>query len=513
MIVLAHQALSNNVQVSNVYVSGQNTTDDFTMVNFTVTWENSWRYSNGPANWDAAWIFVKFRVGDAGEWKHAWLHNTGHTGNASSVIDNGLMTPGLPFNSATNPSMGVFLYRSAPGTGTFLCPVALRWNYGANGVADNAIIDVQVFAIECVYVPQGSFFIGSGGTENAAFYVYPNLNTPYQITAENSVIPVVATNGNLYYQPSVYGGDQLGPVPAEFPKGFKAFYALKYEISNKAYADFLNTLTRAQQITRVGTNITGTSPGAKFVMSNNSSALSRNGISCRPSIPPAPGTVEFFSDLNNNNIPNESTDGLAIACSYISYADLAAYLDWAALRLMTEFEFEKCARGPLPVVANEFSWGNNIINPHYGLLNANTINEAPSDYIHNVTGNSNDGPLRTGAYARQNSTRTTSGSGYFGCMELSGNLSERCVTIGNPEGRSYTGVHGNGLLTSVGHHDTSGWPSATTTMGIGFRGGDYNDLLTWDLIIYLRVSDRTFSGEPAAGRYGIGGGRGVRTAE
>ena len=179
ILLFSQHAVSNNVQVSNVRLTNQNTTDDFTMVEFDISWENSWRYSNGPGNWDAAWIFVKYKIGP-GPWLHARLNNTGHQSCASTTIENGLLSPGTPFNITTNPALGVFLYRSTFGSGTFSCQdVQLRCNYGAIGVAENAMIDVQVFAIECVYIPQGSFFIGSGGTESSAFYIYPNLTSPY----------------------------------------------------------------------------------------------------------------------------------------------------------------------------------------------------------------------------------------------------------------------------------------------------------------------------------------------
>ena len=39
MFMIAQQALSNNVQVSNVRLTNQNTTDDFTMVEFDIIWK------------------------------------------------------------------------------------------------------------------------------------------------------------------------------------------------------------------------------------------------------------------------------------------------------------------------------------------------------------------------------------------------------------------------------------------------------------------------------------------
>src|SRR5688572_23945751 len=106
LVAITQLAIGNNVQVSNVRLTGQNTTDDFTMVEFDISWENSWRYSNGPANWDAVWLFVKYKIGSGGAWQHAWLNNTGHVSCASTTITNGLLTPGVPFNSTTNPVVG-----------------------------------------------------------------------------------------------------------------------------------------------------------------------------------------------------------------------------------------------------------------------------------------------------------------------------------------------------------------------------------------------------------------------
>jgi hypothetical protein len=60
---------SNNIQVTNVTLTSQNTSAgannsaNYTHIQFDVQWENSWRLSSGPSNWDAAWIFAKFRVG------------------------------------------------------------------------------------------------------------------------------------------------------------------------------------------------------------------------------------------------------------------------------------------------------------------------------------------------------------------------------------------------------------------------------------------------------------------
>lgn len=503
-MTLTEHVFSNNVQVTNVRLTQQNMTDNFTIVEFDISWENSWRYSGGPANWDAVWVFVKFRIGPAGTWHHALLNDTGHTSCADGTISNGLLTPGVPFHATTNPSVGIFLFRSTAGTGNFSCQdVRLRWNYGANNVADGEEVEVQVFAIEMVYIPQGNFYVGSGGTESGAFYTYPTPTTPYYITSE-AAIPVGTSNGSLYYPNPGTSGDQLGPVPAAYPKGYNAFYVMKYELSQKAYLDFLNSLTRAQQINRVRSNITGTTANFEYAMANYYEPLARNGIRSFTALPPPPGVVKFFCDLNINLVPNDAEDGLGIPNTFMIHGDITAYLDWSGLRLMTEFEFEKCARGPKTPLANEYAWGTVVIYKNNQIVFPGLATEIPAEYYSNSP--YIDGPLRNGAFARSNSTRELSGAGYYGCMDLSGNMQEMGCSIGHPLGRAYTGVHGNGTLTASGEADVMNWP---TLSGIFLRGGTYSTTE----ITQERISDR-FKANTTVGNNPFDvGARGVRTAE
>jgi len=44
----------------------------------------------------------------------------------------------------------------------------LKWNYGLDNVADNAMVEIKVFGIEMTYIPQGSFYAGDNGTMEAA---------------------------------------------------------------------------------------------------------------------------------------------------------------------------------------------------------------------------------------------------------------------------------------------------------------------------------------------------------
>jgi formylglycine-generating enzyme required for sulfatase activity len=486
-ILVKYGSFANNISVSNISLTGQNITEHYSMVTFDIQWENSWRTSSSPFNWDAAWVFVKYRIG-TGAWLHAWLNNTGHNNPAGSTIATGLLDPSLPFNPTTNPGMGVFIYRNADGTGTFFkTGVQLRWNYGANGLNDNDIVDIYVYAIEHVYVPEGSFYVGSGGTDTAAFYKYPTPTNPYHITSEDEITVGISTD-NLYYDSSAYGtpysGDQLGPIPAAFPKGYNAFYCMKYEISQQGYVDFLNSLSISQSSCR----FYNVSPWYRYRIIKTSGVY--------------------------------STSHPFVACNFQNWADNVAYFDWSGLRPITELEYEKACRGTEPPVPNEYAWGTTAVaSSPYTLSNSGATNENIATDYSTTLGNASytltvplygsiNGPLRVGIFAGNigNTGRVTAGATYYGIMEMSGNLLEHFVTVGNPAGRSFTGKHGDGILNSYGNADVTNWPGASA-LGAGFRGG------SWVEDVWLmRVSDRTSGAFADADRYAADGGRGGRTA-
>ena len=89
---------------------------------------------------------------------------------------------------------------------------------------------------------------------------------------------------------------------------------------------------------------------------------------------------------------------------------------------------------------------------------------------------------------------------------MTANVEERPVTVGNPQGRGFTGSHGNGLLDVLGNTDAASWPGITAVGG-GFRGGRWADG-----IIYTRVSDRYRAALVNINRNSGIGGRGVRGA-
>ena len=502
--LLATQVQANNIRVSNVRMRNQDVAGKALNVVFDLSWENSWRTDHPSCtNWDAAWVFVKFRPPGSNAWEHARL----------SVVAGDHNAPGgtISVGSDGTNGMGVFVYSSAVRSGDVsYASTQLRWNYGSNGYAfaKGDIVEVSVQAMEMVYVPAGSFYVGSGGTEPGSFTdgswvsgaTIPFLITgtwDRQITNAAGKLWGTSTTGN-----STIGG--AGTLNANFPSGFNAFYCMKYEITQGQYRDFLNLLTRAQQATRA-------TVGADYFALTATTAISqRNGIRCPSIIPVAPAPVVFGCDGNANRILNETDDGMDWACSYTSLEDGCAYADWAGLRPMTELEFEKACRGPATPVPNEYAWGTATAIQQSSHTNgtdgSGTEMALPTNANYNTPGSIIPGPVRVGIYATTNSTRASSGASYWGIMELSGNMSERSVTVGEVTvGRLFTGVHGDGALTAAGAANVPNWP---VTTGFGFRGSRY-----WASGIYSKISDRFYAIDSASTRIqSVSWGRCVRTA-
>ena len=524
---------ANNITITNVRLIDKNTSAglnnqaNYTKIQFDVQWLNSWRTNIGSANWDAAWIFAKYRIGN-GEWHHAKIHNTDNLAPMGSIITTGLQNPGFPYNSITNPGIGAFIYRNTNGSGTItLNNVRLRWNYGMDAVRDNEVVDVQVYAIEMVYVPQGAFDAGDGSSTKYIQGQFRNgsINEPVNITSEAALTLGGKANGNLSNNNGVgmtpaddFNDTVTKYLPATFPKGFNAFYSMKYEITQQQYVDFLNTLNRTQQNSRTGTALSAgtTTVENKYVMSNTKYLYRRNSIRC-DTIISATNPIVFYCDLNGNDIGNEYNDGQFIACNYMSFMDVAAYLDWSGLRPMTELEFEKACRGTKNAVIDEYAWGTTVVIGADNLIFSGQECETTTTVGANVNFNNYagvDGPIKVGAFATSNTSREQSGSSFYGIMEMSGNMYERTVTVGNINGRAFTGINGDGVLSKNGNANETGWPGfdATTgevksAAGAGFRGG-----VSVYSSINLRVSARNVATRMNYYRHVGYGGRGIRTA-
>lgn len=467
---------ANNIQITNTSLSGQNAASNFTLVNFDVNWDNSWRTSTNESNYDGAWIFVKFRKQGTSLWKHATLNYAspgtpaacGHTQPTGSTL------------KQSADGKGAWIYRNADGIGNvYFGGAQLRWNYGIDGVLDADSVEINVYAVEMVNIPAGAYTLGSGGItgEWNCFVTYgaaAATTNPYQVVS-NAAIQVGPTLGNLYYAqaalgyPYYYqsGGDLLGPIPANFPKGFNSFWIMKYEASQQQYADFLNNLDLARATVR-----------------NGAAYPAFNGAH--------PSLVAAQPERAYQNV---------------NWSDLAAFADWSCLRPYSEMEYEKACRGAnISPIPNEFPWGNTTA------TNIGTINYDGLDNEIASTGNCNYNSIsarRCGIFATPLSNRLTSGGTYYGVMDMAGNVSEMTVGVGAAPSRAFlASVHGDGSLNAGGNTDVATW--AAINAGISLRGGNY---VSGNTTAYIQTSARYYSSNDGTARDIYTGIRLARTAE
>jgi formylglycine-generating enzyme required for sulfatase activity len=452
---------ANNVVTSAISLTGQNAALNFSMINYDISWENSWRTSTNESNYDGVWLFVKFRKNNTSLWKHATINYVA-PGTAAAC---GHVEAGGSIIKTSADGKGIWQYRNANGSGAvFFGANQLRWNYGVDGVLDNDSVEVRVFAVEMCYIPQGAFNLGSGSLTEPNRFRNGATDSYLPITSE-AAITVGVGAANIFG----YGNSYMaaGSIPAAFPKGFNAFWIMKHEISQQSYADFLNTIDFAAAADRNMGGFTGVHPNL---------------------IAPVP----------------------VAAVEYMNTIDILSWMDWAAMRPFTEFEYEKACRGSnITPVANEFAWGNTAVTNIGGAQNIGTSSESftlGNCYYINVLGR----PMRVGALATFVSNRTQSGGSYYGVMEMSGNVYERAIDAGYAAGRAFTGLHGDGNLSVTYTYNVANWPLVADGQGLTWRGGMWN--LGGDSTP-LRVSERGSASVYSLIRTIGYGGRAARTAE
>lgn len=467
-LVFGIMANANNLTIANTTVTGSNVT-------FDISWDNSWNANVAPSNWDAVWVFIKYQDCNTRLWAHAGLSTVASDHSAASPLQVDTVTDGK----------GVFIRRSALGGGNIsAASITLKLNIPAG------TYNYKVFGIEMVNVPQAAFELGDG-TSASTF---------------NSITVNASSQTSGITAATIGGG---GPtVPAAYPMGYNSFYCMKYEISQLQYVEFLNSLTFPQQQNRITSDPTS----ASGTYATFGSYAYRTGIVIETPGNNAAIPAVFGCDATNGVI-NNNNDGQNIAMTNLSWADLTAYLDWAALRPMTELEYEKVCRGTMPRVAGEYPWGDTNINAFYSTTVLNPF--LPGEIANNVlngrcaygigSGSGIYGPLRVGLFATASSGRSSAGAAYYGAMEMGGNVYERVVSAGNAAGVLFTGVIGDGTLTAIGDANQATWPAPSTAVGSGFRGGDYVSQAA-----YVRTSDRTSATSTVAARGYSYGGRGVR---
>ena len=544
---------ANNIRIIGKPVLANNDTAKKTVqIRFDIAWDNSWKTTK-PENHDAAWIFVKCWDGEA--WNHVYLDSIGYvpgTTKTAEAVNKGteyyvsdregkntkqemVLEPGYsmawkkwrvnPDEKAQKCIVGWFLYRKTYGAGHVVVPgVTFRWNYGSQGFVPGDDLVVKVFAVEMVYIPEGAYYLGGKG--NAAWQAGSfttngaTFGTPMIVRSEDSIIVANSTATNTLW--AVSNAVVAGVIPKTFPKGCQAFYIMKYEMTQEAYVEFLNTLNQGQQNTRIDNDLNNLGANAfAFGPYGNAAWTSltyRNGIKVKQAAP----SVVFGCDLNNNNSYNQTDqlcydggkdstgkclgrtltrnlDGQDVAMNFVTIWDLFSYAEFSGLRPMTELEYEKASRGPREPVNNEFAWGSYTMvffwGVNTGYYDQNTGTERPKGVFnagaHIATGAwwSNNvgiwwagvvtGPLRVGIFADSTTTRAASGATYWGVMNMSDNVAEICISASYAVGRAFVGTHGSGLLDGNGDAINTDWSKGGRTWqlyilrGMGFSSLSY----------------------------------------
>lgn len=477
---------ANNLQITNVVATPLG--GGRASVEFDLSWENSWRDAE---NFDAAWVFLKVHVAGAPAWRHVTLAAAGTNATGFSAGDFAALEIVVP-----SDRKGALIQRATTGAGAITSrQVRVVWDLAADGVSSNAALRLRALGIEMVYVPAGPFYVGQNTPVDAYDAIFP-------VTYINSTNMALATGAGagtiaVPYTNRIAGlgrpKDITGTFNTGYPNGYRASYVMKHELTQGQFADFLNMISRDQarmhmqlRPTTHRLTITGAHPGY---------------------VAGAPHRAMVFSVWEGGT----------------SFIHGPAYWDWAGLRPMTEMEYEKAARGPGLPVDQTYAWGGAVSATYTALANDGTALEAPGAAFPNANHNAPlctpDGPVRAGAFAGSASSRTKAGAGYYGIMELSGNVTERVVPTGGnrtawktPPCSFFSGQHGDGELDGSGYANVTDWPNgnrsaATTSQPFGHKGGSYNHPVThgW-------IGNRNYAAADYTYTAGIGAGRGVRTA-
>ncbi|MEO0731727.1 MAG: SUMF1/EgtB/PvdO family nonheme iron enzyme [Bacteroidota bacterium] len=434
-----------------------------------LVYRNNWYSNEGHS---AVWLFAKDK--------------SGHSISIDSVI---AFSGQISYKLSKNRK-GVILINPS-GTAVECIDVKINFSVHAEfakiHVLEMVLVNEGAYDLGCAksYEDRNTILTGKGtlGAPLNAFYqsdVNGNYAGPYKVKSE-ATLKIGDCMGCLYAKdakiPGVntYSGEKAGRLPASFPKGFTAFYQMRYELSEAQYCDFLNSLTDRQSTNRI--NLAGEFQGENRRKFGNFIRLAEEGFITTSPLQP---------------------------CSFLSWSDCLAYADWAGLRIMTELEFEKSARGFNASKFREFCWGDEQISLSNGLIlggSASGTKVAGNAHI-NYLGFSNyadvcptskaryrgcrtlndslayRGPITTGihAYSADRKDRSSTGASYFGAMDLSGNLREPVVPIGwAANRRGYTNHLGDGSIDKDGNSNETAWKFLLQEDTVfGYRGGGWS---------------------------------------
>ncbi|MFY0688244.1 MAG: SUMF1/EgtB/PvdO family nonheme iron enzyme [Cyclobacteriaceae bacterium] len=415
MGVLSH-AYATNLEVSQPLFYQE---ADQSYVVFNLSWENAW---HNDKNHDAVWLFFRLQWPPGS--KHQKVAKQGH-----EVVANFGAYDQMSFE-VPDDQVGLFVKPTSSYRGDINLTIKVKLDQDDLADLNTRNAAMKVYGIEMVNIPSGGFTLGDpdpNATRFGAFFK-PKKGEPnglVEIKSEDQSLEV-GEDGDLYYKaPSNYEGDQMGTIPAVYPKGVNSFYTMKYELTEGLYVDFLNSLKE------------GTTADREVFQADNYNKT---------------GSIQNKEGVYSTAFQNRPA-------RYVSWDDGMAFADWAGLRPMTEFEFTKAARGDQTPIENEFPWqtGERI-----------QIQRLPdADWMLEMRNGWDESDLT-------DENRYYFGASYYWVMDLSGSIWERVISVGHPKGRAFQGTHGDGYLSDDGMANVENWPiGQDDTGGIGYRGGGF----------------------------------------
>jgi len=454
LLLLSFWGLSltaSNLQVGELRVISNR------QVEVSLSWENAWNLigKQAPYNNDAVYVFLK--------------GNRNREGWQTILVSKA--TSSTELVKVATKSIGVIVKTATQTETSIGTKIILEFE---EPLLEGSW-DLRAYAIEMIAIPEGSFWLGDSLSN---LTLGSKTGSPLHI--ENEPI-------------SVFEKGDSSSILLSNPSGYSSFYLMKQEVSQGQYVDFLNSIPSENQLIW--------EPSVIY-HPINSPGRNRNSILKVGSV--------YGCDANNNGILNEVADGNAIACNWITASQLLGYLNWSGLRPITELEFEKACRGPLKPKPKEFAWGSQYVVDANEVKAPFSANETALELGNDSSGLANHallagekyilGPLRSGFAANSSTNRVKAGAGYYGNLDLSGNLWE--VTLNYKS--DTTLPLGNGSLDIP-----KSWGSTENYI---VRGGAWFSLVFNNLLYGFRdlaVSDRFYKTYNLNETRGTIGGRGA----
>ncbi len=437
-------------------------------IQFDAAWQGSWR---NDINHDAAWIFFKVRPEGAKEWQHVQLaadrvlNPKGYSNEGNRKMDFLLPEEKDPATGRpTGKSTGMFVRQASqsPTCSIALTHVTAVWDVSATeGVGRDTKVQIIAVCLKMVYIAEGPFYLGSGGTEPAGWYEHQGPKKEraanYGITNGNATIvihegvdeaveypaylvknagpiPTGKKPGQLWAR----GAEPVeGEIPATFPNGYAAFYVQSEWINVYDYVVMLNTVPA--QVADALYDINGAFFVANCYYTYEEGKANPKGIT-REGTGPDYTYVQTYSSY----FGRQPVWGMR----WLTWVEAASFAAWAGLRPPTELELEKYMRGPrqpVPDEAHHSYWGLKTRTIRQDFPRERPVTAAKMDGWDPATFKGTHG-LGTADLPEDWPKKDAVGAGFRGGWCLRGGPPSPCDSLGDP---AFYRISARGKMTLV----------------------------------------------------------------